>query len=124
MSQVISLLGQTDGNGDGQFYVKKVNGASTVTYPVTAQLGTENGSTYLMSGIIIQFGTVKVTTSPQAISFNMTFPNNVYSCVLTGQDDDASPFSLYIQSSTLTTSGFSAICDDLPKKIHYITIGN
>lgn len=71
-----------------------------------------NGYVKLSSGVLIQWGTTSsvATNGTAAVSFPITFPNNVFSVTLGGGNNSAAAkfMSASVQNGSLSASGFTA----------------
>jgi hypothetical protein len=76
----------------------------------------------LPSGLIIQWGTVGVTSSGNAATFPIAFPTAVYSLAL-GQGNTGIPANCYSAVSTVSLTGFTASSNAATPIINWIAIG-
>jgi hypothetical protein len=70
-----------------------------------------NGYTFLPGGIFLQWGSVSSTSSSSIpVTFNVTFPNNIYNIQLTAKKSGSvDTVAYYVQNSSITTAGFTII---------------
>lgn len=102
------------GSGSGVLYCNTVSAASQPfwqnaagskqisTFTGTPSVGA-NGTSFLPGGAIIQWGS---SASTGNVSFPSSFPNNVFSVVLTSNVSGATSGALTIYTNSITTSGF------------------
>lgn len=91
------------------------NAAQSSTQYVSAA----NGSTFLLGGIILKWGTTGAIASGAVVPFTSSFPNNCY-CVVA--NSTATNTTIFV--TTLLTSSFRAFFSGVNTTINYIAIGN
>lgn len=131
-----SAAGPTTAVNEGAVYTKVAAGitalfwrgesnATEVQMTTGSPNSTSNGSTFLPGGIIIKWGSYSLingqATAPQ--TFITTFPNNVWSIVITPASNNPNNFASY---DTQTLAGFTAYRGNTTgvSFFTYIAIGN
>jgi hypothetical protein len=124
MSQLISMLGLLDDQGDGQMYVQKINGGVTDTYAITGTFGTaDSGATRLVSGILFQWGKMNFTDTEIEIDFFQSFGTTVYSITFSVETSDGTPATANIAAGSLGPSAFKVFSNQTGVTGYYIAIG-
>lgn len=82
-----------------------------------------SGSTFLLGGIILKWGTTANLASGSVVGFPSAFPNNCY--VVTAVQNSASPTPTLISVANLTTTGFQFyFAGGGTRTIYYVAVGN
>jgi len=83
-----------------------------------------NGSTFLLGGIILKWGSTASIATNTVVNFASAFPNNCYSVVAVSGTATQSSIKA-ISASGLTTTGFTLLVDGGSNQtIRYIAIGD
>lgn len=96
--------------------------------PSTAAAYSNNGYTYLPSGIILQWGSIIInipqTRTVSLTSPNINFPNFIFNVQLSAADAPFTPLTI-LQSANRTTASFDIVTDTSGAiKIFWFAIGN
>lgn len=113
-----------------QLFTNTVSGLAQLFYysGTSAQSSTQYvsasaGSTFLLGGMILKWGTFSQVSSPQSVSFASAFPNNCYGVLLTAQNF-AGPTGPTLLVASSTVAGFSMRSNILGFNVFYVAIGN
>lgn len=98
--------------------------SGTPTQGQNNYVSTSSGSVMLMGGIILKWGVINFTTSSKSVSFGVSFPNALWSVVLSA--DTTTPSGNGIVSfASPSVSGFTAYQNGSSTlTAYYIAIGN
>ncbi len=116
----------TNNQGDISVTFPSFGAAATrLTLNSKKPVASANGFSWLPAGLLIQWGSFDPTSST-SVSFPTSFPNNAFSCILTGEAANNSTYRAGISQGTLTVSGFDFEGTVNPdwNPIYYIAIGN
>lgn len=112
--------------GDSELFFEKFDNVATanlVRQLTNLTIVTAGGNFGVTTpwGIVINWGTVVLTTAGTAVTFAVAFPNAANSVVLTAQDANASRNGTY---QNLITTGFTAHGTNNGLNASYLAIGN
>ncbi len=119
-----------DSGGYPNFFIR--NESNGQVYKLTAMddaniatFATNPGWTFLPGGLLLQYGVVAVTGSPQTITFSKAFSANPYSIILTAARSDTKDKVVAVKTGTISTTQFQASYSgsDQPDFIEWMAIG-
>ena len=116
---------KTDANAIQQKWLKTTGGnayqQTTMLDGDFATFAQEPGWSYLPGGLIIQYGSTNGVTNGQDIPYAFTFPNNVFSLVVTRHQANTGSTWGY---STKTTANFTFSTSGGSATVDWVAIGN
>jgi len=82
------------------------------------------GSTMVLGGTILKWGSTGAVADNATVSFVTAFPNNCFAVLLTITDPNATSKTINVKSATLSTSGFGVRVSSGSISAYYLAIGN
>lgn len=110
--------------GVTQWFFQRENSGSVIQMSNGTPVASTNGQTFLPGGLILQYGSSTSNSVSYSVSFNITFPTNIFSLVVTPQLTGGSADSLQWLVTTYSKSGFTIALSQVIVGINYIAIGN